>query len=221
MRQADGRSAKLPIFIFDFGGVLIKWKNNDPIFDHVAKRYGVPLLAMRRELELSLPTLETGDVPVREFLERALGRFGKHLKEGDSPDELWTRPFQRLVKTRLGAVEVVKSLRGRGYRVYLFSNTSLPHARFARREGWGELFDGFLTSCELRSMKPSPEAFARALDKIGARPSQVVFVDDREVNVRGAREFGIRVALRFTSIARLKKDIGLSLVQDWSEEESI
>jgi putative hydrolase of the HAD superfamily len=207
MRSTEGSRTRLPVFVFDFGGVVIKWKNNNPIFDHVADRYGIPRAEMRRALERALPRLESGDVSMRDFLEEALGKFGKRLRSGDSPDELWTLPFERLVKFRAGTVRLVESLRKRGFRVYLFSNTSLPHVRFLKRMGWDKLFDGFVSSCELRSMKPSATAFGRALAEIGASPSEVVFIDDREENVKGAKDFGIRWAFRFTSVAQLKKDV--------------
>ena len=207
MRPTEKSPAKSPVFVFDFGGVVIKWKNNNPIFDYVADRYGIPHAGMRRAFELALPRLETGDVSMRDCLEEVLGQFGKSLRKGDSPDGLWTLPFERLVKFRKGTVELVQSLRRRGYRVYLFSNTSLPHVKLLRRKGWDRLFDGFLSSCELRSMKPSATAFARALAEIGADPSDVVFIDDKEENVKGAKDFGIRWAFRFTSLARLKRGI--------------
>jgi FMN phosphatase YigB (HAD superfamily) len=211
MRSTESSPAKRPVFVFDFGGVVIKWKNNNPIFDYVADRYGIPRAEMRRVFELALPRLEAGDVSMREFLEEALGKFGEPLRRGDSPDALWTLPFERLVKFRLGTVELVGSLRRRGYRVYLFSNTSLPHVRLLRRKGWDRLFDGFLSSCELRSMKPSATAFGRALAEIGANPSDVVFIDDKEENVKGAKDFGIRWALRFTSLGRLKRDVAKAI----------
>lgn len=213
--RAEGPAARLPVFVFDFGGVLIKWKNNDPIFDYVAQRYGIPLAPMRRELEAALPRLETGAVPIREFLQEALGKFGKTLRKGDSPDDIWTAPFERLMKPRVGAVEVVKSLRMRGYRACLFSNTSPPHAALLRRTGWTGLVDGFVASCEIGSMKPSREAFSRALADLGARPREVVFIDDREANVRGAKAFGIREAFRFTSVAQMKRDIDGALGLRW------
>lgn len=207
MRSTERNPAKRPVFIFDFGGVVIKWKNNDPIFDYIADRYGIPRTEMRRTFELALPRLETGEVSMRDFLEEVLGQFGRRLRKGDSPDGLWTLPFERLVMFRKGTVELVRSLRSRGYRVYLFSNTSLPHVRLLRRKGWDRLFDGFLSSCELRSMKPSATAFAGALAEVGAEPSDVVFIDDKEENVEGAKRFGIRWSFRFTSLARLRREI--------------
>ncbi|HVC26691.1 MAG TPA: HAD family phosphatase [Nitrososphaerales archaeon] len=207
MRPREKSPARHPVFVFDFGGVVIKWRNNDPIFDYIAERYGIPIPEMRRAFELALARLETGDVSTRDFLEDVLGEFGKRLRKGDSPEELWTLPFERLVKFRVGTVALVRSLRRRGYSVYLFSNTSMPHARLLRRKGWDKLFDGFLASCELRSMKPSATAFGRALDSFGAKPSDVVFIDDKEANVKGAKDFGIRRAFRFTSVERLRRDI--------------
>lgn len=206
MRKVSKKSRR-PVFVFDFGGVVIKWKSNNPIFDNVADRYGVPREEMRKVLLEDLPRLEAGKVSMRGYLEDALAKFGKSLREGDSPEELWTEPFERLVKFREGTLRLVESLRRKGFLVYLFSNTSMPHVDFLRRMRWHELFDGFLSSCELRSVKPSKTAFRRALKTIGADPSEVVFIDDREENVKGARDSGIRWAFRFTSVAGLRRDI--------------
>ncbi len=211
MRPTGKSSAKSPVFVFDFGGVVIKWNINNPIFDYIAERYGIPRAEARRAFELALPRLETGEVSTREYLEGVLKGFGKRLRRGDSPEELWTLPFERLVKFRMGTVAIVRSLRKRGYRVYLFSNTSIPHAELLRQKGWDRLFDGFLSSCELGSMKPSAEAFESALASIGADPSEVVFIDDKEANVEGAKDFGIRWAFRFTSLARLRRDIAAAV----------
>jgi putative hydrolase of the HAD superfamily len=202
---------KLPVFVFDFGGVMIKWKNNHPIYDSIAEGYGIPRTKLRRVLDIDLPRLEAGEVSIRAFLTEALGGFEMRLHRGDSAEELWTEPFARLVKPRAGTVRLVESLRRDGYGVYLFSNTSMPHVRFLKRSGWDRLFDGILTSCELGSCKPGATAFRRALEKIGAVPSEVVFIDDKEENVKGAKGVGIRRALRFTSTKALMGEVAALL----------
>ena len=208
MRKHRG---KVPVFIFDFGGVMIKWKNNTPIYDSIAERYRIPRTKLRRAFDIALPRLEAGEISIRDFLAEVLGEFGKSLRKGDSAGALWTEPFARLAKPRAGTVALVNSLRSEGHQVYLFSNTSLPHARLLRRTGWDRLFDAILTSCELRACKPSAAAFRRALERIKAVPSEVVFVDDKEENVQGAKEFGIHRALRFTSVGALKRDVAALL----------
>jgi putative hydrolase of the HAD superfamily len=217
-RHPEGRADE-PVFIFDFGGVVIIWKNNYPIYDYIARRYGIPRLEIRPVFDLELPRLETGQISIGEFMEGALGKFGKKLRPGDSAEELWTRPFARLVKLRKGTVEVVESLRKRGFRAILFSNTSFPHVMFLKDMGWDRFFDGFLSSCELGSIKPDATAFARALEEAHAVPSQVVFIDDKETNIRGALDFGIRWAFKFTSIGQLKRDIA-SVLAAFPRKES-
>jgi HAD superfamily hydrolase (TIGR01509 family) len=53
-------------------------------------------------------------------------------------------------------------------------------------------------------MKPDPAVFEAALDTISRKPDQVLFIDDRPVNVEGARAAGLH-ALLFTSAAELRR----------------
>ena len=46
----------------------------------------------------------------------------------------------------------------------------------------------------------------RLLQGLGVKAEEALFVDDREINVRGAREVGIH-ALRFRSVRELREDL--------------
>ena len=67
-------------------------------------------------------------------------------------------------------------------------------------------FDPFLISCELGLLKPSREIFEAALASLGERAANVLFVDDIEANVLGARACGIEAA-QFTSAEALQADL--------------
>jgi glucose-1-phosphatase len=67
-------------------------------------------------------------------------------------------------------------------------------------------FDPFLISCDLNLMKPSREIFEAALARLGAPAADVLFVDDVEANVLGARACGIE-AVQFTSTEALRADL--------------
>ena len=56
---------------------------------------------------------------------------------------------------------------------------------------------------------------------IGADPSDVVFIDDKEENVKGARDSGIRWAFRFTSLEALKRDVAGAISAVSSAGESV
>jgi FMN phosphatase YigB (HAD superfamily) len=204
--QLNG-NAKSPVFVFDLGGVLIKWHNNDQIYRYIARRYHVPFATMERALIGGLPKVESGEVPTEDFVRDGLLKVGRSLRAGDSGEELWLRPFAQSAKVRLGVARLVAALRKQGYPVYALSNISPQHLAFASTRGWTKLFDGFFASCELGCVKPQAEIFEKVLDAIGASPDQVTFIDDNPICIRGAKEFGIRRAIRYQSIPQLKKGV--------------
>ncbi len=59
-----------------------------------------------------------------------------------------------------------------------------------------DAFDIIVCSAEEKIMKPDPELFLRALDKLQNKPSECIFVDDMEVNVKAAQNLGLK-AIRF------------------------
>mgnify|MGYP003317088587 CR=1 FL=1 len=62
-----------------------------------------------------------------------------------------------------------------------------------RRElGYDEHFDVSCYSWELGTKKPEPAYFEIAVERIGAAPAQVLFVDDVAANVEAARAVGLR-----------------------------
>ena len=63
-----------------------------------------------------------------------------------------------------------------------------------------------LFSATTRATKPSPTAYAAALTVLGATPADVVFVDDSETNVHGARRMGI-TTIHFTSAESLHAEL--------------
>lgn len=52
-------------------------------------------------------------------------------------------------------------------------------------------FDEIVASCHLGARKPETAFYERLLERLACGPDEVLFVDDREVNVEGAREAGI------------------------------
>ncbi len=100
-----------------------------------------------------------------------------------------------------GAAAAIASLRARGLRIGLLSNTHWPrafHERFLARDGLLELIDARLYTSEMPYQKPHPSAFEAARSAVGAPdPARVVFVGDRPWDdVRGAQRAGMRAVLR-------------------------
>ncbi len=198
---------KLPVFVFDMGGVVIKWPGNDPIFRYVAERYRVPVMGMKEAMQHDLSKVESGELRCDEYMRRSLERVGRKLENNDSADGLIAYPFEKLVELDQSAVGLIRSLKRRGYHVFALTNTPPPHLEVMKRHGWTLLFDGFFASCELNSIKPETKIYLLMLRAIRAKPEDVVFVDDREENIRGAKGAGISNAILFRSVASLKVQI--------------
>ena len=157
--------------------------------------------------------LESGKMPVEEFIGELLKMFGRRLDAAHSGERLWTVPFERGARLRTGMVRIIVSLREDGYPVYALTNTSMPHLRIMKEKGWLDIFDGVLALFELGSVKPDPVIFRESLDRIGASAGQIVFVDDNSENVRSARSFGIGHVIRFRSLAPFRKEIAMLVGQ--------
>ncbi len=93
--------------------------------------------------------------------------------------------------------DLLESLRQRGIRVGVLSNTLWPrawHERFFERDGVLDLFDGGVYTSELPHTKPHEYAFRAAMAAIGVDdPATCVFVGDRPFDdVSGAQALGMR-----------------------------
>lgn len=64
-------------------------------------------------------------------------------------------------------------------------------------------FEYVIASCHLGVRKPEADFYLGVLDRIGAAADDVLFVDDREVNVEAARDVGLR-AHRFEDAVTLR-----------------
>jgi HAD superfamily hydrolase (TIGR01509 family) len=210
-----------PVFIFDIGGVVIIWRNNDPLFREVAIRYHIPCHKVSAVMAASLWKLEEGKISTREYLRECLRKVGRRLPPKEDVARLWQIPFERGAKGRKGVIEIVKRLKKDGHSVCAFSNTSAPHVPVMRKLGWTTpLFDQFFASCYIKDVKPRRSAFSKVLAKIGARPEDVVFIDNTAKHVQGAKNAGIKHAIHFHSIKTLRKEIRIILSDYYSKEKA-
>src|SRR5262249_41795984 len=101
----------------------------------------------------------------------------------------------------------VDTLRAHKLKIALLSNMHADMARhFRHRFDWVNKFDTAVLSAEIRSVKPEPGIYLRTVEALGVRPEAALFIDDRERNIRGANEVGIK-AIRFESIEQLAREL--------------
>jgi putative hydrolase of the HAD superfamily len=97
---------------------------------------------------------------------------------------------------RPGARELLDTLRGRGLRLGVISNTLAPRPFMDRslvRRGLMDFFPVRIYSSEVGVAKPHPAIFRAALDAIDVPPARAVYVGDRlRADVAGAQTVGMK-----------------------------
>ncbi|BCW44747.1 haloacid dehalogenase [Arthrobacter sp. StoSoilB5] len=112
---------------------------------------------------------------------------------------------------REDAVSVIRDLKARAVKIGLLSNAPFPMAEAVRASEWARDVEAFFFSAELGMAKPDPEIYVAVTEGMQIAPSQVVFFDDRQVNVDAAIEAGWDAYL-WTSGARTRavlEEIGI------------
>ena len=112
---------------------------------------------------------------------------------------------------------LINSLRERGYNIYYLSNWSKWHVQELIRANKFEflkLMDEGIFSYETGYMKPDRRIYKYFLDKYNLDPSTCIFFDDKEENVKAARDVGMKAEVFY-------KDKGDELLAEFILNESI
>jgi putative hydrolase of the HAD superfamily len=122
---------------------------------------------------------------------------------------LWTR----LLDPRMLAW--VASLQKAGLRTAILSNMVTEVLGRMRRDFlWLDGFTQLTWSCELGIAKPDPAIYLHTCEKLGVRPEEALFLDDKPVNIHAAEQVGLH-ALHFRSVDHLRADLAArNLLQD-------
>ena len=194
--------APLEAVIFDWGGTLTRWHDVDFHAESLALAQAV--VGVEAEVSLSAERLHrAGDV--------VWGRSRDHQQSSTVADLFLEAGLEHdpdllaayyafwephtLTDPEVGPLW--EALRERGLAIGVLSNTIWPravHERIFERDGVRHLIDGDVYSSEIPWTKPSPRAFAAAMDAVGATdPARCVYVGDRLFDdVWGAQHAGMR-----------------------------
>lgn len=98
--------------------------------------------------------------------------------------------------------QLLDQLRESEYKIFLLSNTNLPHRlhfidRFDRENPTGRTFESYFDRCfysdAMHLRKPEPEIYLTTLRKAGIQARETLFIDDNKPNTDAAAKLGIQV----------------------------
>jgi glucose-1-phosphatase len=129
---------------------------------------------------------ESGRISTRVLM--SLVRETCHVR---CTDAQFAKAFGDMFSRNEPVCALVPRLRPR-YRLLLLSNTNDLHARqfTAQFADVFAHFDKLVLSYEVGLRKPDPAIYAYCERAAGARPNEVLFIDDLPTNVQAARDYG-------------------------------
>ena len=193
--------------IFDFGQVLVKFDPEYMCSQYLTNESDIKIAAKILFDRKYWDRLDAGTIEDEELLADAKLRLPLHLCE--HAEKIYYNWIYNLPEIE-GMREVVEMCKRKGWGVYILSNISHYFADRYEQIPILSLFDGFVFSAKAGAVKPSGEIFSHITEKFNLTPSQTLFIDDNENNVRGADKFGI-AAYHFDGDSKNLHDFILSL----------
>jgi epoxide hydrolase-like predicted phosphatase len=194
---------KIEALIFDIGGVLWVADGGDPLSTKWA-----PLCGLDAETFDSLVfASEWGEQAlVGEITNKQLWEnIGKSLDLRGSELKQLEQDYWGTGKWNTTLLDFIWALK-KNYKLAVISDAE-SNARTMLSE-WvnDQLFDVIVFSAEEGFRKPDARIYQNVLTKLGVEATAAVFVDDRAVNVVGAKQIGIN-AIQYEGYSKLLEDL--------------
>ena len=186
--------------IFDWGGVLIE-NPTEGILRYSREVLGIGSGCMLAAYRKLISYFQEGKISEEEFWKGIRRRTG--AKGNLPPASLWLEAFEQAYVPKEDVFAVAREIHQCGCRTGILSNTEMPARPLMDREPY-RIFDPLVLSWEVGSSKPQKKIFEVLIETLALPPSEILFVDDVEANVRASRELGLRGHL-FTDAQALRR----------------
>ena len=188
-------SPGIQAIVCDFGGVL-----TTPLIDAFlamqedvgvsVEEFGAAMRALGGE-EIPLFAMERGEITEAEFLDRLGDGFEATLGRRPHLHD-FREVFFGGLKPNAPMIELMRELRGEGYRMAMLTNNVKEWEPLWRPMlAVDEIFELVVDSAFVGMRKPEPRIYELTVERIGVPAAACLLVDDTLPNVEAAREFGI------------------------------
>jgi len=181
-------------FIFDVGNVLVTY---DPLTFLEGLFPEKPLAQRLYEIVFKSPEWKYMDLGIISHNE-AFDILCLHEPDCTTAIEQTMRNLSDIFVPLYDTVALLPVIKKAGHSLYYLSNIHEETRDYLlRKYEFFNMFDGGVFSCDVRSIKPSPEIYRHLLDKYKLSPGDCLFFDDVQENIDAAKKEGIQ-SVQFT-----------------------
>lgn len=192
--------------IFDYEGVI---KVAHPLSIDIGTVYNAiyktPVEEAQKIKELTAPffsLLQRGLINEEKFW----GKTSEELKKPTpkNASKISRELYEKSFSFHSEMVDFVKRLKEKGLKTAVLSNVVEFQAEIIKKHNGYSGFDVVVLSYEEKLEKPEPDIYLLVIKRLGVKPEECIFIDDKEKNLTPAKNLGMKIVLAKNSNQTIK-----------------
>jgi putative hydrolase of the HAD superfamily len=138
--------------------------------------------------------LERGEIEVDAY-EQAVDAMARDRGHDGFPPLQVDLILSQVLVIRPAMLKLLDDLRAQGIATAILTNNVRALGAWRDFADWDQLVDAVIDSCEVGMRKPEHRMFHHACELLGVAPTEALFLDDMDANVKAAEEVGLTAVL--------------------------
>lgn len=181
----------LKAVIFDYGKVL-SLPPTEEQWLKMSTRFQEPVQEFQKIYWGHREKLDRGTLDNAAYW-KAVGKDCGFVVSDAEAEELIDHDNTQWTNTSTEVLGLARDLHRADFRTAILSNMERRMLRAMREKlKWLDEFDVQIYSCEIGMVKPEPEIYLYCCGRLGCHPDEALFLDDKKVNVEGAKRAGMQ-----------------------------
>jgi putative hydrolase of the HAD superfamily len=184
------KKMKFQVIIFDADGMVI---NGAMFSEYLEKKHSIPYALTLPFFEGIFQKCLIGQADLKKIIRPYLKKWGWQ-KNVDEFLQLW---FETEDNIDQRMAEIIDNLKRKGLNCILATNQEKYRTAYMKNKmGFNKLFSQVFSSAEIGHKKPEEQFFQYILGSLkNTKKDKILFWDDQEKNIKGARKFGFKARL--------------------------
>jgi putative hydrolase of the HAD superfamily len=210
---------RIKLIAFDIGGVLSLTSSSAKISKehhslgvhwYLAKKLKIDLGTWIDAIESAYPDSVEGKLSKK----KALSIISRNLNiKPDKLEKVFLKSYRKYFRRNKWLYKVALKLKKKGYKIAILSDQWPVSREVLVKKEDRRNFDFVIISCDVGARKPQPKIYGILLRKAKMKAGEVVFIDNREWNLKPARKLGMKTILfeNDKQVLRDLKELGVTI----------
>lgn len=194
-------NSKIKAVVFDIGGVLQIGENqrkkqtqlhSSGVHETIAKKLRIPLDQYFDSIDSAYAKSLEGKITKEKLLEILSEKLKVSKKK---LEKIYFKAYKSHFKLNKSLLSKIKTLKKKQYKLALLSDQWHLSKKAHLSKSFEKIFHPIILSCDVRIRKPSKKIYELLLRKLKLPPSQILFIDNQEWNIKPAKKMGFKTIL--------------------------